>query len=157
MRAVTRLPRLVADADVPAVPLTPQTRRLFDAGLPARMKDGALLVNVSRGAVVDTDALSKEAHDGRLRAALDVTDPEPLPSSPPLRADADPPVSHRRCLAGHGDDSSSRIMPERYSDGRVGLTSPYARRTGPAASRCSPDCDAGRGELRVTQKRMVKR
>ncbi|QIY66149.1 NAD(P)-dependent oxidoreductase [Streptomyces sp. RPA4-2] len=47
-------------------------------------KDGALLVNVSRGAVVDTGALLKEAHGGRLRAALDVTDPEPLPAGHPL-------------------------------------------------------------------------
>ncbi len=88
VHSVTHLPRLVADADVVvlSLPLTPRTRRLFDAGLLARMKDGALLVNVSRGAVVDTDALLKEAHDGRLRAALDVTDPEPLPPAHPLWA-----------------------------------------------------------------------
>ncbi|MFK0119549.1 2-hydroxyacid dehydrogenase [Streptomyces sp. NPDC090994] len=87
VHSVARLPRLVADADVVVlcVPLTPDTRRLFDAGLLARMKDGALLVNVSRGAVVDTDALLKEADGGRLRAALDVTDPEPLPPGHPLR------------------------------------------------------------------------
>lgn len=51
-----------------------------------RMKDDAVLVNVSRGAVVDTDALLKETHEGRLRAALDVTDPEPLPPGHPLRS-----------------------------------------------------------------------
>ena len=48
------------------------------------MKPGALLVNVSRGAVVDTDALVAHARAGRVRAALDVTDPEPLPADHPL-------------------------------------------------------------------------
>ncbi|MEU7213533.1 2-hydroxyacid dehydrogenase [Streptomyces sp. NPDC044989] len=87
VRSAAHLPRLVADADVVvlSVPLTPQTRQLFDAGMLARMRDGALLVNVARGAVVDTDALLKETHEGRLRAALDVTDPEPLPPGHPLR------------------------------------------------------------------------
>ena len=66
------------------VPMTPATRGLVDAGFLARMKDGALLVNASRGAVVDTDALVRELESGRLRAALDVTDPEPLPEGHPL-------------------------------------------------------------------------
>jgi phosphoglycerate dehydrogenase-like enzyme len=48
------------------------------------MRDGALLVNVARGPVVDTDALLAEVSNGRLRAALDVTDPEPLPPGHPL-------------------------------------------------------------------------
>jgi phosphoglycerate dehydrogenase-like enzyme len=48
------------------------------------MKDGALLVNVARGQVVDTEALVAELASGRLRAALDVTDPEPLPKGHPL-------------------------------------------------------------------------
>jgi phosphoglycerate dehydrogenase-like enzyme len=48
------------------------------------MKDGALLVNVARGTIVDTDALVKELESGRIRAALDVTNPEPLPADHPL-------------------------------------------------------------------------
>ena len=48
------------------------------------MKDGALLVNVARGPIVDTDALVKELNSGRITAALDVTDPEPLPEGHPL-------------------------------------------------------------------------
>jgi phosphoglycerate dehydrogenase-like enzyme len=75
------LPSLVPHADVVVllVPMTDETRRLVDAGFLSRMRDGALLVNVSRGPVVDTDALLAEVVNGRLRAALDVTDPEPLP------------------------------------------------------------------------------
>jgi len=48
------------------------------------MKDGAVLVNAARGAIVDTGALLAELNAGRLRAALDVTDPEPLPAGHPL-------------------------------------------------------------------------
>jgi phosphoglycerate dehydrogenase-like enzyme len=66
------------------VPETDDTRGMVDAAFLARMRDGALLVNVSRGPVVDTDALLAELREGRLRAALDVTDPEPLPPGHPL-------------------------------------------------------------------------
>jgi phosphoglycerate dehydrogenase-like enzyme len=86
VHAVGELPDLVgqADAVVLLTPLTVGTRGLFDAGLLARMRDGALLVNAGRGAVVDTDALVAELEAGRLRAALDVVDPEPLPDGHPL-------------------------------------------------------------------------
>ena len=86
VHAVTELPDLVADADVVVlvVPLDASTHHLVDADLLARMKDGALLVNLARGKVVDTDALLAELDSGRLRAALDVTDPEPLPPDHPL-------------------------------------------------------------------------
>jgi phosphoglycerate dehydrogenase-like enzyme len=57
---------------------------MADAGFLARMKDGAVLVNAARGGVVDTDALVSELKTGRLRAALDVTAPEPLPAGHPL-------------------------------------------------------------------------
>ncbi len=83
---VGALPDLLPDADVVVVlvPMTDATRGLVDAGFLARMRDGALLVNVARGPVVDTDALLAEVVPGRLRAALDVTDPEPLPPDHPL-------------------------------------------------------------------------
>jgi phosphoglycerate dehydrogenase-like enzyme len=74
----------VADVVVLATPLTDSTRGLVNAEFLARMKDGALLVNVARGAVVDTKALLAELDSGRLTAALDVTDPEPLPQGHPL-------------------------------------------------------------------------
>ncbi|MFI2202532.1 2-hydroxyacid dehydrogenase [Streptomyces sp. NPDC020192] len=77
---------LLPDADVVilATPLTQATHRLVNAEFLARMKDGALLVNVARGPVVDTEALLAELKSGRISAALDVTDPEPLPPGHPL-------------------------------------------------------------------------
>ncbi|MGI5397505.1 2-hydroxyacid dehydrogenase [Streptomyces sp. CA-251251] len=68
-----------ADVVILSVPLTQHTRHLADATFLGSMKDGALLVNVARGAVADTGALLAEVRTGRIRAALDVTDPEPLP------------------------------------------------------------------------------
>ncbi|MFC4030701.1 2-hydroxyacid dehydrogenase [Streptomyces polygonati] len=81
-----RLPGLLPAADVMVltIPLTEQTRGLVDAPFLAAMKDGALLVNMARGPVVDTGALLAETASGRLTAALDVTDPEPLPAGHPL-------------------------------------------------------------------------
>ncbi|WP_121749331.1 2-hydroxyacid dehydrogenase [Streptomyces sp. E2N166] len=83
---LTELPALLPEADVVVIstPLTEATRGLVDADFLARMKDGALLVNVARGPVVDTKALLAELESGRLTAALDVTDPEPLPPGHPL-------------------------------------------------------------------------
>lgn len=80
------LPELLPRADVVILttPLTDSTRGLAGAGFLGRMKDGALLVNVARGPVVDTKSLLAELESGRLRAALDVTDPEPLPAGHPL-------------------------------------------------------------------------
>ncbi|CAG6391748.1 D-3-phosphoglycerate dehydrogenase [Actinacidiphila cocklensis] len=80
------LPRLLPAADVVVLttPLTDRTRGLAGPEFLAAMKDGALLVNVARGAVVDTKALLVETESGRLTAALDVTDPEPLPPGHPL-------------------------------------------------------------------------
>jgi phosphoglycerate dehydrogenase-like enzyme len=86
VRAIGELPALLgqADAVVSLLPLTTDTARMFDAQLLARMRDGALFVNAGRGAVVDTAALLAELQSGRLRAVLDVVDPEPLPDDHPL-------------------------------------------------------------------------
>ncbi|MGH8880129.1 MAG: 2-hydroxyacid dehydrogenase [Stackebrandtia sp.] len=83
---VSALPTLLPDADVVVliVPVTRETIGMVDAGFLARMRDGALLVNAARGVIVDTEALIVETGSGRLRAALDVTDPEPLPTESPL-------------------------------------------------------------------------
>lgn len=82
---IDRVSEHLRDADVVVllVPHTSETDRLVDFGFLALMKDGGLLVNASRGAVVDSDALIEQLASGRLRAALDVFDPEPPePSSP---------------------------------------------------------------------------
>lgn len=83
---LTELPALLPEADIVVLstPLTDSTRGLVDAEFLGRMKDGALLVNVARGPVVDTKALLAELESGRVTAALDVTDPEPLPLGHPL-------------------------------------------------------------------------
>ncbi|MDP9445071.1 MAG: 2-hydroxyacid dehydrogenase [Actinomycetota bacterium] len=118
------LARLLPAADVVilAVPLTPQTHHLVDAEFLARMRDGALLVNVARGPVVDTTALTAACASGRLRAALDVTDPEPLPADHPLW------TTRGVLVSPHVGGASSAFWPRahalvreqlaRYADGR---------------------------------------
>lgn len=80
------LDALLPDVDVVIVivPQTPETTGLVDAAFLARMRPGALLVNAARGPVVVTDDLVEALRTGRVRAALDVTDPEPLPPGHPL-------------------------------------------------------------------------
>lgn len=110
------LPELLsrADAVVVLVPLSDDTHGLIGAEALARMRDGALLVNASRGPVVDTAALVAELQTGRLRAVLDVVDPEPLPNGHPLwRAKGllsltphiagDSPAGHARAAELAGD------------------------------------------------------
>lgn len=108
---VGALPGLLPEADVVVliVPSTAATTRMVDKGFLERMKDGALLVNAARGTVVDTDALLAELTGGRLRAVLDVTDPEPLPEGHPLwtapgvfitpHVGGSTPASRRRAVA----------------------------------------------------------
>ena len=86
VESVSQLDQMLPYADVVVLitPLTAETRNLFDAGRIARMKRGALLVNAARGPVVDTDALVQALNDRKIRAAIDVTDPEPLPAGHPL-------------------------------------------------------------------------
>lgn len=80
------LPRLLPEADVVVilVPLTPATRGMVDASFLGQMRDGALLVNAARGPIVDTDALLDALQREHITAAIDVTDPEPLPDGHPL-------------------------------------------------------------------------
>jgi len=86
VHAIDDLAGLLPDADVVVlvVPLTDETRGLVDATFLSAMKDGALLVNVARGPVVDNDALVAELSSGRLGAAVDVVDPEPVPDDHPF-------------------------------------------------------------------------
>lgn len=110
VHAVTELPDLLPEADVVVlvIPLTPETRGLVDAGFLARMKPGALLVNVARGGVVDTDALLTALHEGRVLAALDVVEPEPLPADHPLWG------APGLLLSPHVGGASSAMWPRAY-------------------------------------------
>ncbi|MGB0099187.1 MAG: 2-hydroxyacid dehydrogenase [Nocardioides sp.] len=107
---ITDLPDLLPDADVVVlvVPLTDATRGLVDAGFLAAMKEGALLVNVARGAVVDTDAVVAALHDGRLHYATDVAEVEPLPEDHPLW---DAP---HLLVSPHVGGASSAMWPRAY-------------------------------------------
>jgi phosphoglycerate dehydrogenase-like enzyme len=84
--AMDSLPELLESADIVviAVPLTESTTHLVDDEFLQKMRDGSLLVNIARGKVADTEAIVTHAKSGRLRFALDVTDPEPLPEGHPL-------------------------------------------------------------------------
>jgi phosphoglycerate dehydrogenase-like enzyme len=86
VHAIGELPQLLPAADVVIilVPVTDETRQLVNKDFLRAMKDGALLVNAARGVIVDTGALLEALTSGRIRAALDVTDPEPLPEGHPL-------------------------------------------------------------------------
>ncbi len=86
VHGIEELQQLLGEHDIVIVivPLTPATEGLIDAVALGAMRPGALLVNVARGKVVDTGALIEACRGGHVRAALDVTDPEPLPSGHPL-------------------------------------------------------------------------
>jgi phosphoglycerate dehydrogenase-like enzyme len=86
VHAVTELDSLLPEADVIVLilPLTPESRGLIGAKQLGLMRQGALLVNAARGPIVDTNALVDALNSGTIRAALDVTDPEPLPAGHPL-------------------------------------------------------------------------
>jgi phosphoglycerate dehydrogenase-like enzyme len=86
VHAVSELDSLLPRAEVVVLilPASAETRRLIGRRQLALMRQGALLVNAARGPIVDTDALVEALKSGRIRAALDVTDPEPLPEGHPL-------------------------------------------------------------------------
>ncbi len=88
IHAIDELPSLLPTADIVivGVPLTDATTGLVDDAFLSALPDGALVVNIARGKVADTDAILDHATRGRLRFALDVTDPEPLPEGHPLFA-----------------------------------------------------------------------
>ena len=110
VHAIDELPALLPDADVVilVLPLTTATRGLVDRDFLARMKDGALLVNVARGPVVDTDALVEALHRERISAAVDVVDPEPLPEGHPLWS------APNLLLTPHVGGASSAMWPRAH-------------------------------------------
>jgi phosphoglycerate dehydrogenase-like enzyme len=80
---LVELPELLTACDILTlhVPALPSTRHLIGAAELSLLRDGATVINTARGAVIDTEALEKECAAGRIDAILDVTDPEPLPST----------------------------------------------------------------------------
>ncbi len=110
VHATDELPDLLPQADIVVLtlPLTDQTEGMVDADFLAAMPDDALLINVARGKIVDTDALLAELTSGRLRAGLDVMEPEPLPEGHPLWSA--PNVIITPHAAGHIKASSARAF-----------------------------------------------
>ena len=107
IHGIDELPQLLPAAEIVivGVPLNESTTGLVDAGFLSALPDGALLVNIARGKVADTAAILAEAQSGRLRFALDVTDPEPLPDGHPLFALANVLISP------HVGGASTAMMP----------------------------------------------
>jgi phosphoglycerate dehydrogenase-like enzyme len=121
---VDELPALLGRAEIVVVllPLTPETMGLLDAELLERLRPGALLVNAARGPIVDTGALLELLRSERVRAALDVTDPEPLPADHPLwdapgvlitpHFAGDTPAADRRAFALAGEQVGRYVRGE---------------------------------------------
>jgi phosphoglycerate dehydrogenase-like enzyme len=125
VHGVDELPALLPDVDavVVVLPLSDSTHHLVDAAFLAALPDGAVVVNVGRGKVVDTEALLVELRAGRLRAGLDVTDPEPLPPDHPLWRT--PGVLVTPHVGGYTDATTPRLarllvqQAEALRDGRA--------------------------------------
>lgn len=107
IHGIDELPTLLPTVDIVivGVPLTDETTRLVDDAFLSALPDGALVVNIARGKVADTDAIIDHATRGRLRFALDVTDPEPLPDGHPLFA------LPNVLISPHVGGASSAMMP----------------------------------------------
>ena len=119
-----------ADVVVSSVPHTPETDQLLSRDEFSLMKDGVYLINISRGRIVDTDALADALRSGKVAAAgLDVTDPEPLPAGHPLWSM--PNVTITPHIAGRSDRLSERrsdLFPrERHPIPRRTTTSAHSR------------------------------
>ncbi|MFF2370472.1 2-hydroxyacid dehydrogenase [Agromyces sp. NPDC058110] len=107
IHGIDELPDLLPSAEIVivGVPLSDATTGLVDADFLAALPDGALVVNIARGKVADTSAIEEEAASGRLRFALDVTEPEPLPDGHPLFA------MPNVLISPHVGGASTAMMP----------------------------------------------
>jgi phosphoglycerate dehydrogenase-like enzyme len=123
VRPIGDLPRLLPEADVVVLlaPVTTETVGMVDAAFLARMKDGALFVNAARGSLVVTADLCDELRSGRLTAALDVTDPEPLGPDHPIWAMPNvfitPHVAASTPASGRASLEFVRAQAARFRDG----------------------------------------
>lgn len=107
VHGIDELPALLPDAEIVALSLpgNAETHHLFDAAMIARMAPNALLVNVGRGPLVDTEALLAALHEGRIRAASDVFEQEPLPAGHPLWS------APNLIITPHGGGASTAMNP----------------------------------------------
>ena len=108
-----RLDEYLPQADCVAITLpgTAQTRNLFDAARITKMKDGAVLLNVGRGTIVDSAALCAALESGKLAGAgLDVTDPEPLPVDHPLWKQKNAVITPHVSGGFHLEETHERII-----------------------------------------------
>ena len=112
------LPELLAGSDVVSlhVPLSPASRGLIGAAEIARMRPGAILVNTSRGPLIDQAALLEALHAGRIRAGLDVFDIEPLPAAHPLR------IAPNTVLTPHVGYGSTDTFAQFYGESVENIT-----------------------------------
>lgn len=117
------LPKL--DVIILILPLTAESKHFMSAARLKKMKDGATLVNVARGPIVDTDALVAELHTGRITAGLDVTDPEPLPAGHPLWSSPNVIISpHVGGDSGAFEPRARKMVQEQLS--RIAKNEPLA-------------------------------
>lgn len=107
VRGIDELPEVLPDAEIVvlSLPGTDETRHLFDAELIGCMAEKALLVNVGRGPLIDTEALLGALHEGRIRAALDVFEQEPVPEGHPLWS------APNLLMSPHGGGASTAMNP----------------------------------------------
>lgn len=122
------LPR--TDALIVALPHTPETDGLVDAAVLASLPDGAWVVNVARGALVDQVALAAEAASGRLRVAVDVTVPEPLPTTDPLWTSGAVVTPHVAGGATGWQERAARLVADQLVRIRAGQEPAHVVRTG---------------------------
>lgn len=85
------------------LPLTKETEHIADGEIFSAMKDGTVIVNISRGGIIDTEALISELKSGRLRAALDVFEQEPLPADSELWALPNVVITPHNSFVGEGN------------------------------------------------------
>ena len=131
VHAVSELDALFPRAEIVILilPATDESRGLIGAAQFALMHQGALLVNAARGPIVDTDALVEALNSGRIRAALDVTDPEPLPEGHPLWS------CPNLLITPHVAGSSPQFAPRALAH-RGRRTAPLHQRRAAAATWC---------------------
>lgn len=109
---LTSLDHVLADSDVVVclAPLTPATRRMIGQRELDLLRPGAVFVNVSRGAIVDPDALIARLQRGDIVASLDVFDPEPIPADSPIKDLPNVFLSPHIAARGQGVDTFLKLM-----------------------------------------------